>query len=273
MKIAQLLKLGEERLLPSPDAKWDARDLLEHAFDIPRSAFLRSLLREADDEASQRYLAFIDRRKSGEPTQYIIGKAYFMGLEYSVDERVLIPRQDTELLCEEALNYAKAHGCKTALDLCTGSGALAVALSALGGLTVTATDLSPDALCVARKNAEDNHADIRFLQGDLLNALDAGETFDLIVCNPPYLTEQDMEELQEEVRKEPSMALFGGEDGLIFYQRLAMGAKAHLNPGGVLMMEIGCEQGKSVPALFDGWKTRVMKDLNGLDRVVEAIPE
>ena len=273
MKIAQLLKLGEERLLPLPDAKWDARDLLEYAFDIPRSAFLRSLSLEANDEASHRYLALIDRRKSGEPTQYIIGKAYFMGLEYYVDERVLIPRQDTELLCEEALNFAKAHGCKTALDLCTGSGALAVALSALGGLKVTATDLSEDALCIARQNAEANHADVRFLHGDLLDALDKGKTFDLIVCNPPYLTQQDMDELQVEVRKEPSMALYGGEDGLIFYQRLAKDAKAYLSPGGVLMMEIGCEQGKSVPALFEGWKTRVLKDLNGLDRMVEAIPE
>jgi len=273
MKAVHLLKEGEQHLAPSPDARWDARELMEFALDIPHNAFLHSLVSDVTEEEAQRYLALIDRRKNGEPTQYIVGKAYFMGLEYAVDARVLIPRQDTELLCEEALAFAKAHGSKSALDLCTGSGALAVALSALGGLKVTATDLSEDALCVAKHNAEANRADIRFLQGDLLDALNPEDKFDLIVCNPPYLTQKDMDELQNEVKKEPSMALFGGKDGLIFYKRLAMGAKAYLNPGGALLMEIGCEQGISVPSLFDGWKTRVLKDLNGLDRVVEAIPE
>ena len=273
MKAVHLLKEGENRLAPSPDARWDARELMEHALNIEHKAFLHRLVSDVTDEEAQRYLALIDRRRNGEPTQYIVGKAWFMGLEYAVDARVLIPRQDTELLCEEALTFAKVNGCKTALDLCTGSGALSVALSVLGGLSVTATDLSTDALCVAQHNAAANHADIRFLQGDLLDALNPDDKFDIIVCNPPYLTQKDMDELQNEVKKEPSMALFGGEDGLVFYKRLAMGARAHLNPGGALLMEIGCEQGVSVPALFSGWKTRVMKDLNGLDRVVVAIPE
>lgn len=106
-----------------------------------------------------------------------------------------------------------------------------------------------------------------------MEVLRPDEKYDLIVCNPPYLTQQDMDELQDEVKKEPSMALYGGADGLIFYRRLAKEAKAHLKPGGALLMEIGAAQGESVPALFEGWKTRVLKDLNGLDRVVEAIPE
>lgn len=273
MKAAHLLKEGKLRLSPSPDADWDARALLEHALSIPHSAFLHRLVSDVSEEEAQRYLALVDRRRNGEPTQYILGKTWFMGLEYAVDSRVLIPRQDTELLCEEALAFAKNRSANCALDLCTGSGALAVALAVLGGLTVTATDLSPDALCVARQNAENHRAGIDFRQGDLMDALKPDEKFDLIVCNPPYLTQKDMEELQAEVRLEPSMALFGGEDGLIFYKRLAAGAKTHLKPGGALLMEIGSAQGESVPALFDGWKTRVMKDLNGLDRVVMAIPE
>lgn len=273
MKAAQLLKEGENRLLPSPDARWDARELLEAALEIPHSAFVRRLVHDVSDKEIERFFKLIERRKAGEPTQYILGKAWFMGLEYKVDSRVLIPRQDTELLCETALEFAKMNGCRNALDLCTGSGALAVALSALGGLSVTATDLSEDALCVAKTNAENNHAEVVFRQGDLFSALMPENTFDLIVCNPPYLTQRDMDHLQSEVKKEPSMALFGGEDGLIFYRRLAEEAKSHLSPGGALLMEIGAEQGESVPALFSGWKTRVLKDLNGLDRVVEAIPE
>lgn len=271
MMAAQLLRMGEERLSPLPDARWDARQLLEEALEIPRGAFVRRLSEDVQPAAAKRYLDWIERRAKGEPTQYVLGKAYFMGLEYAVDSRVLIPRQDTELLCETALEYAGMHECKTALDLCTGSGALAVALNKLGNLAVTATDLSADALAVAQENAHRNDAQVRFLQGDLTKALSVEDRFDLIVCNPPYLTQSEMNDLQSEVRKEPAMALFGGDDGLLFYKRLAQEAKAHLNAGGCLMMEIGCEQGRSVPELFCGWSTEVLRDLNGLDRVVTAV--
>ena len=272
MRVNQLLRIGEDRLAHTPDARWDARLLLMHALDIPQSAFIRHLTDEVEPEAAQRYLTLVARRAGGEPAQYILGKAFFMGLEYAVDGRVLIPRQDTELLCEAALAFAEKNGCQTALDLCTGSGALAIALAKLGGLEVTATDLSADALEVARGNAQRNGVAVRFRQGDLMEALHQEEKFDLIVCNPPYLTQKEMGELQEEVRREPALALLGGQDGLLFYRRLAQGAKEHLNIGGCLMMEIGCEQGGSVPALFNSWKTEVLKDLNGLDRVVVAVP-
>ena len=147
-----------------------------------------------------------------------------------------------------------------------------MSLKKLGNLRVAATDISSDALCVAADNARRNGAQIDFLQGDLLDALPDGQAFDLIVCNPPYLTAQEMDGLQPEVRREPKLALLGGADGLAFYRRLAQEAGKFLNPGGALLIEIGCAQGESVPALFSDWKAKVLKDLNGLDRVVQAEP-
>ena len=272
MRVGQLLREGRARLAHTPDADWDARALLLHALELPRDALVRHLADEVPLEAEQRCVALFERRAQGEPAQYILGEAWFMGLRFSVDARVLIPRQDTELLCEIALELAKTRGYTTALDLCTGSGALAVSLKKLGNLRVAATDISSDALCVAADNARRNGVEISLFQGDLLGALPDGQAFDLIVCNPPYLTAQEMDGLQPEVRREPELALLGGADGLAFYRRLAQGAGKHLNPGGALLMEIGCAQGESVPALFSGWKTKVLKDLNGLDRVVQAEP-
>ena len=272
MKVGQLLREGRARLACTPDADWDARELLLHALEQQHDALVRHLADDVPPEAEQRCLALFERRAQGEPAQYILGEAWFMGLRFSVDARVLIPRQDTELLCETALELAKTRGYATALDLCTGSGALAVSIKKLGELRVTATDISTDALCVAAENARRNGVEIDFLQGDLLDALPDGQAFDLIVCNPPYLTAQEMDVLQLEVRREPELALLGGADGLAFYRRLAQGAAKYLNPGGALLMEIGCAQGESVPALFSGWKTKVLKDLNGLDRVVQAEP-
>lgn len=270
MKVGQLLHQGQACLAHTPDAEWDARELLLCALGLPRGTLVRHLGDEVSSQDAERCLALFERRAQGEPTQYILGEAWFMGLRFSVDARVLIPRQDTELLCETALSLAGQRGYRCALDLCTGSGALAVTLAKLGGLQVTATDLSSDALCVAQENAKKNKVQITFLQGDLLEALPNGQVFDMIMCNPPYLTAQEMDELQPEVRQEPKLALLGGTDGLMFYRRLAHDAGRHLKSGGALLMEIGCAQGESVSTLFSNWKTKVLQDLNGLDRVVLA---
>jgi len=145
-----------------------------------------------------------------------------------------------------------------------------VALARLGGLAVTATDISAGALALARENARQNEVSLALYEGDLFDALPAGLRFPLITCNPPYLTAQDMENLQPEVRREPALALFGGADGLDFYRRLAGEAPARLVPGGALLMEIGSAQGEAVCALFSGWNPKILRDLNGLDRVVLA---
>ena len=230
-----------------------------------------------ETEAGGAYLEVIDRRAAHVPLQYLTHEQNFCGADIYVDERVLIPRQDTEVLVAAALDLAAMlDGAPALLDLCTGSGCIPIALSRLGDFgSITAADLSADALEVAKMNAEQNGAEIRFVQSDLFEAFrKKAERFDLITCNPPYIRSGDMAGLQPEVRdNEPSMALDGGEDGLDFYRRLAEEAGQFLNPSGCVCFEIGFDQAVDVSALLEnaGFKeVRVLKDLAGLDRVVTA---
>ena len=240
-----------------------------------------------ETEAGGAYLEVIDRRAAHVPLQYLTHEQNFCGADMYVDERVLIPRQDTEVLVAAALDLAAMlDGSPALLDLCTGSGCIPIALSRLGDFgSITAADLSADALEVAKMNAEQNGARIRFVQSDLFDAFrkkaedgkiipEAAERFDLITCNPPYIRSGDMAGLQPEVRdNEPSMALDGGEDGLDFYRRLAEEAGQFLNPGGCVCFEIGFDQAADVSALLENagfQEVRVLKDLAGLDRVVTA---
>ena len=233
-----------------------------------------------ETEAGGTYLSVIDRRAAHVPLQYLTHEQNFCGADIYVDERVLIPRQDTEVLVAAALDLAAMlDGAPALLDLCTGSGCIPIALSRLGDFgSITAADLSADALEVAKMNAEQNEAEIRFVQSDLFEAFrkkaEAAERFDLITCNPPYIRSGDMAGLQPEVRdNEPAMALDGGEDGLDFYRRLAEEAGQFLNPGGCVCFEIGFDQAADVSALLENagfQEVRVLKDLAGLDRVVTA---
>ena len=233
-----------------------------------------------ETEAGGTYLSVIDRRAAHVPLQYLTHEQNFCGADIYVDERVLIPRQDTEVLVAAALDLAAMlDGAPALLDLCTGSGCIPIALSRLGDFgSITAADLSADALEVAKMNAEQNGAEIRFVQSDLFEAFrkkaEAAERFDLITCNPPYIRSGDMAGLQPEVRdNEPAMALDGGEDGLDFYRRLAAEAGQFLNPGGCVCFEIGFDQAADVSALLENagfQEVRVLKDLAGLDRVVTA---
>jgi len=233
-----------------------------------------------ETEAGGTYLSVIDRRAAHVPLQYLTHEQNFCGADIYVDERVLIPRQDTEVLVAAALDLAAMlDGAPALLDLCTGSGCIPIALSRLGDFgSITAADLSADALEVAKMNAEQNGAEIRFVQSDLFEAFrkkaEDAERFDLITCNPPYIRSGDMAGLQPEVRdNEPAMALDGGEDGLDFYRRLAEDAGQFLNPGGCVCFEIGFDQAADVSALLENagfQEVRVLKDLAGLDRVVTA---
>lgn len=206
----------------------------------------------------------ITRRRKGEPLQYILGEWEFMGLPFFVGPGALIPRQDTETLCEAALSWLKARPGASVLDLCCGSGCIGVSLGKLGGAKVTFADVSPEALALARRNADRNGVDGAFCESDLF--ADLPGAYDLIACNPPYLTAAEMASCQKELTYEPALALFGGEDGLNFYRRLAAEWEKHLVPGGLLLMEIGHTQGKAVQELFPGAK--IIKDICGLDRVV-----
>ena len=256
----------------NPDAQVDARLLVCGLCDLAPGRLAGICGEEMPAALHAELERRRDRRLSGEPLQYIEGAAYFMGLKFAVDSRVLIPRQDTETLCEQALTFLRGYTGAEVLDLCTGSGAIAISVARLQpGLRVTATDMSSDALSVASENAHLNGVYVRFMQGDLFEPV-AGERFDAILCNPPYLTADDMVHLQTEVACEPRMALFGGEDGLMFYRRLAHEVYRHLKPGGYALFEVGDGQAAEVLRLMSEnamcAASGTVKDLPGVERVV-----
>lgn len=270
MKVFEALNAAQARLAAVPDPRLDAEYLLAHVLGLPRLNLLLQKQRELTDAEAAAWEALLARREAREPLQYILGSQPFMGLSFKTDPRALIPRNDTEALCEEALRWIGPG--KRALDLCTGSGALAVVLKKrCPRAFVTAADVSADALSLAKENAAALGADIVFRQGDLWDAVE-GERFDLIVSNPPYIPDALRGTLQEEVLREPALALFAGADGLDFYRRIAQGAPDHLPPGGLLLLEIGDGQFEAVRALlspaFGG--ITLLNDLNGLPRVVRA---
>ena len=270
MTVWEALKAGETRLRAVPDPRLDAEYLLAEALGTERLSMLVDKRRELTDGEAAAYEALLARREQREPLQYILGTQSFMGFPFRTDKRALIPRNDTEALCEEALRYI--HPGNRVADICTGTGALAIAIKKLcPGAVVTATDISENALSLARENAAALKADVRFLRGDLLAPL-AGEPLDVIVCNPPYIPDGLRGTLQAEVEQEPPLALFGGPDGLDFYRRMAMEAPKYLRPRGRLCLEIGDGQGDAVAALLQTAfeDIHILNDLSGLPRVVSA---
>ncbi|MBR3164769.1 MAG: peptide chain release factor N(5)-glutamine methyltransferase [Lachnospiraceae bacterium] len=273
MKIHELLKYGRNVLSEAgvPDAEADAWLLLSDAVGLDRAGLFLCGTEPAAPEAEERYREMIAARAKRIPLQHITGKAYFMGLTFHSDARTLVPRPDTETLVEAVLEEVSSGG--TLLDLCTGSGCIAVSLARLGMFgAVTASDLSDDALTAARENAALNGCkDILFVKSDLFDAFD-GKTFDVITVNPPYIRDAVIGTLMPEVRDhDPYMALSGGEDGLIFYRRLAAESGVHLNPGGRIFMEIGHDQAEEVEALLGAAgfaEIRMIKDLGGNPRVI-----
>ena len=275
MTIREALQLGATTLAAVPDPEIDAAALLCEATALPRMELLLRQTERLTAEQERRYRMWLNLRAAREPLQYILGTQCFYGLDFEVDERVLIPRQETETLCELALQRLPATCATKVLDLCTGSGAIAVVLKhERPNAIVAATDLSVDALAVAQRNALHHQADVRFLCGDLFAPV-ANERFDMIVSNPPYIERAACDALQPEVLREPRMALDGGADGLDFYRRIV--AEAPLCRGGWLCVEIGDTQGEAVAGLLaaDGRYAAiaVMPDLYGLDRVVLARAE
>lgn len=214
------------------------------------------------------------RRAKREPLQYLLGAWEFYGLRMAVGEGVLIPRADTEILVETVLTALRETPSPKILDLCTGSGCIALALkSQRQDAAVSGIDLSAAALRYAKKNAAYHHFQVDFIEGDVC----AEEVFarfsqmDVITCNPPYLTGADMKNLQAEVRYEPEAALYGGEDGLSFYRRIAPLWRSALKPNGMLAFEVGIGQAEAVRAIMAqaGYtETAVTADLNGIARVV-----
>lgn len=234
------------------------------------------LLTELDDKLAaafwDKYLGYIGRRLSGEPLQYITGKQDFMSLSFKVGPSVLIPRPETELLVNEAIKLSPKKA--SILDLCTGSGAIAVSLAYyLKDSKVTAVDISAEALRIAEENARLHNVGgrIKFLCGDMFSPLGTKSRFDLITCNPPYISAAEYEELSCDVKKEPRTALYGGIDGLDFYRLLGAQAPDFLTPQGLLLAEIGWRQGEETAKIFkdNGFgEVKLLKDWNGHDRIV-----
>ncbi len=211
----------------------------------------------------------VKQRISGRPLWYCIGDTDFYGYKIKVDERVLIPRPETELLVETALKSIEKDS--KVLDLCTGSGAIAISVKKESDATVYASDISKDALALAKENASINDAQIDFIESDLLNDVD--EQFDVIISNPPYIKSQDILSLQKEVKDfEPIIALDGGADGLDFYKRIAKDCVKNLKPNGILLLEIGFDQAEQVKNLLTNFNSvEIIKDYENNDRIIKAV--
>ncbi|MBE5741800.1 MAG: peptide chain release factor N(5)-glutamine methyltransferase [Clostridiales bacterium] len=208
------------------------------------------------------------QRLKGRPLWYVLGSANFYGYDLKVDERALIPRPETEELVEIALKTVNENS--TVLDLCTGSGAIALVIKAKTGATVTASDISSEALSLASENFKKYDLDVNIVESDMFENIEG--KFNLIISNPPYIKIEDIPTLQTEVKDyEPALALLGGEDGLDFYRIIASRAKDFLEVGGTLLLEVGIDQAESVKTLLGvDYRTEIIKDLSGIERIVKA---
>ena len=273
MEYAALYRMGVERLAAAgiEEAKLDARLLLEELCGTDRNDLLVHGDRPVTEQQENSYVNYIELRSRHIPLQHITGYQEFMGLRFKVTPDVLIPRQDTETLVEEVLK--NLHDGMRILDLCTGSGCILLSLLRYSNDCVgVGADLSRKALAVAEENAGSLGLTAEFVQGDLFEPVTG--KFEIIVSNPPYIPSNVIPTLMEEVREhDPLMALDGKEDGLYFYREITGKASEYLYPGGMLFLEIGCEQAGAVTELMKNAGYRdvtVCKDLAGLDRVVSG---
>lgn len=263
------LILRDEKIEESEN---DSMLLLLNASNIDKAKYLLLENEEVLKDIEKKYLIDIENRATNYPLQYIIGMAYFYGLEIKVNENVLIPRSDTETLVDNVLKENKNKNIRV-LDLCTGSGCIAIALKKYGEYEkVVASDISKEAIKLAKENAKINDANISFLESDLLDNIEG--TFDIITINPPYIRKGDIDSLQKEVRLyEPKIALDGGEDGLMYYKKLATSAKNFLNKNGKIYMEIGYDEAEDIKKIFsiEDYKNIILyKDLLNNDRVIKV---
>ncbi len=244
-----------------PQPRREAEELLSRALDISRMQLYLEFERPLVDEELALCRSYLQRRLAHEPYGYIIGKHQFLNCELLVSPAVLIPRQETEILADKIVSELKHEDLKgrRLLDLCCGSGCLGLSIKKeLPELSVTLSDISAEALEVAKKNAQLNSLEVDFVKGDLFESL-SGQKFDYIVCNPPYISEESYKELTADVKNyEPKLALVGGIKGTEIYEKIASQLPVVLSPGGKVWFEIGFDQGLTVPALFDlpCWKKK-----------------
>ena len=275
MRIEEAINLGKKNLKKEniEDALLKTRLLLCYILDKPKEYLIINSKESLSKEQEEFFLENIKKLKLGHPLQHITHKQFFRNCELYVDENVLIPRPDTEVLVEEVVKLARTVDASSILDLCTGSGAIGIALSKETNAEIVATDISKKALEIAEKNSKLNKAEVKFIQGNLFENIPKENKFDIIVSNPPYIETKTIETLSEEVKKEPKLALDGGIDGLYFYREIAKQAISFLKINGYLALEIGYNQKTLVTKILlenNFMEISTIKDFSGNDRVIIA---
>ncbi len=274
MNLKEALDYGKNNLInTSEDYMTIVKILIEHVFNIKKEEIVVSYNMELEPHKVYDFTTYIDKIKSGYPVQYITNKQEFMGLQFYVDDNVLIPQPDTEILVQEVIEAYSKKECKI-LDLCTGSGAIAISLAKyIENANVVATDVSNKAIQIAKLNAEKNmvRKKIEFIESDMFNNVKYKD-FDVIVSNPPYIKTDVISKLDKQVQSEPFIALDGGDDGLKFYRIIADGAKEHLKKDGKLFLEIGYDQKEEVTNILKQKYINIYckKDLAQNDRIIVA---
>lgn len=272
MKRKEVLKLGIAELNKQKieEAKLKAQILMEHELKVSHEKFVMHCDEEMSQNSAERFLKNIEQLTKGTPIQYIINNQNFYGLDFYVDENVLIPQPDTEILVEEVLQIIEKRQEKLrVLDICTGSGAIVIAICKNQNVEMVASDVSEKALEIAKKNATKHGVPIEWIQSNMFEKISG--KFDVIVSNPPYIETETIENLPQEVKNEPRLALDGGKDGLNFYRILVEQAGNYLKKCGILAVEIGYNQKKEVLELFEkaGFcEVYGKKDFGNQDRIV-----
>lgn len=279
MKIKDILENGMNILKENniEEYRLKARMLLANVLNKSKEYLIIHSEENISKDLENNFFLKIERLKNNEPIQYILNCQEFMGLDFYVDENVLIPQPDTEILVEEVIEIASKIQNESQikiLDMCTGSGAIGISIAKLlKNVQVYASDISNEALNVAKKNSEKNALSIDFIQSDLFENFSKDYKFDIIVSNPPYIKTEVIKTLSEEVKREPIVALDGGKDGLVFYKKIIKESRNFLNSDGYLALEIGYDQREEVQKIFieNGYKNIYSKrDLSENDRIVIA---
>ena len=255
------------------EAKTDAEVLLCGVLNITRNKLITLRQETLNQEQYKKYQKYINRRIAREPVAYILGKTEFMGLQFKVNNTVLIPRQETELIVDIANDIIKKNNISTVLDLCTGSGCIAVSIAKYNpNILVTSVDISSKALSIAKENALINEVSqqINFIESNMFNNI-VGKKFDIIISNPPYVMLDEYKKLEKEIFFEPKIAFLAGTDGLDFYRVIAEKVKYFLNKDGVLLLELNANISLQIVDLFRNFIfTKIRKDYSGLDRILIA---